>query len=461
MTVRISASGGSVAKREDELAMTMTGPELAAALRHWVDVRRDELAAFLGAYIKQRSVNPGRATADDVVSGEAGSQHWLAQQIEDFGMGWPEMWEVSPGRPNLAWTIGPSSSPPGFGIAFNGHADTVGVSAAQRSEWHGDPFGGEVRDGRVIGRGAADMKGGTAAFVWAARALKELGVPLRRQAAFTVTVAEETAECEVGILSLLDRGYKAPVFVCAEPTDLRLCPAGMGITYFRVTVQGKSAHVASRTGSMLALQAFEAGEAEALIGVDAISLMADILTALRDLDDRWRALPSHPSLSVGVGRAICPIRITGGNSRAEIADECVAEFAVSFDPRDDVDIAMGQVQMAIDEVTAHSRWLRAHPPKVEAPIIHRLLAPLLLDSADESVRRLSHPLAREQGPVVPLGAMPGPCDANVLAAAGQCAVIFGPGRLGDGAHGSNEFVSIDDLVTACWIDACMIAEFCA
>jgi acetylornithine deacetylase/succinyl-diaminopimelate desuccinylase-like protein len=437
--------------------MTVTEPGLGTELRRWVDARRDEMAEFLGAYIRQRSVNPGRATGDDATSGEADAQRWLAHQVENFGLGRPDIWEVSADRPNLAWTIG---SPSDLGIVFNGHADTVGVSAAQRSEWDGDPFGGEVRDGRVIGRGAADMKGGTVAFLWAARALQELGVPLRRRAAFTVTVAEETAECELGILSLLGRGYQAPVFVCAEPTDLRLCPAGMGITYFRVTVQGKSAHVASRAGAMLALAAFEASEAETVIGVDAITLMAALLEGLRALDDRWQARPGHPLLPAGVGRAVCPIRIGGGNSRAEIADECSAEFAVSFDPADDVDAAMREVQAAIDEVAARSRWLRAHPPKVETPIVHRLLAPLLLDLADEPVRRLSHPLAERQGPAVPLGAMPGPCDANVLAVAGQRAVIFGPGRLGDGAHGSNEFVSADDLAAACWIDACMIAELC-
>jgi acetylornithine deacetylase/succinyl-diaminopimelate desuccinylase-like protein len=440
--------------------MTVSTPELAAELRSWVDARRGELASFLSAYIRQRSVNPGRATSADEISGEADAQHWLARQVEEFGLGRADMWEVAPGRPNLAWTIGPDDAGPGYGIVFNGHADTVGVSAAQRDEWDGDPFGGQIRGGRVTGRGAADMKGGIAAFAWAARALREMGVPLRRKAAFTVTVAEETAQSDLGILALIGRGYRAPAVVCAEPTDLHICPAGLGIIYFRVTVRGKSAHVASTAGSMVALSAFEAGKSDTLIGVDAITLTSGILTALRTVDERWRARPSHPLLPAGVGRSVCPILVSGGNSRAEIADECVAEFAVSFDPADDVQTAMSEIRAAIDEVTARSRWLRAHPPEIALPIVHRLLPPLLTDPAEESVRRLARPLAGQHGPEVPLGAMPGPCDANVLAEAGQRAVVFGPGRLGDGAHGSNEHVNIDDLATACWIDACMIAEFC-
>jgi acetylornithine deacetylase len=336
-----------------------TASETGTALRVWIDAHRDEIAGFLAEYICQRSVNPGRATEADETSGEEAAQRWLAAKGDLLGLGTPDIWSVAPGRPHLAWRLGTG---PEVGVAFNGHVDTVGVSGPQRVAWDGDPYDGQIRDGRVIGRGAADMKAGTVAFLWAARAVREVGVPLTRAALLTVTSAEETTESEIGILSLLDRGYRAPVVICAEPTDLRVCPAGLGIMYFRVVVEGKSAHSAARAGSVAALRAYQdGGPVDELIGVDPIGYLADIVAALRDLDDEWRGRCGHPLLGPGVARSIVPIRVSGGASRAEIADRCEVEFAVTLDPLDRSGDALTEIRTAVDRVASGSRWLRKHP----------------------------------------------------------------------------------------------------
>jgi acetylornithine deacetylase len=428
------------------------------ALRAWIDAHRDQMAGFLAEYIRQRSVNPGRATEADETSGEEAAQRWLAAQGDLLGLGTPDIWSVAPGRPHLVWRLGTG---PEVGVAFNGHVDTVGVSGPQRAAWDGDPYDGQIRDGRVIGRGAADMKAGTVAFLWAARAVREVGVPLTRAAVFSVTSAEETTESEIGILSLLDRGYRAPVVICAEPTDLRVCPAGLGIMYFRVVIEGKSAHSASRAGSVAALRAYQdGGPVGELIGVDPIGYLADIVAALRDLDEEWRTRPGHPLLGPGVARSIVPIRVSGGASRAEIADRCEVEFAVTLDPLDRSGDALTEIRTAVDRVASGSRWLREHPPTIEFPIVHRVIEPLALDPADALIQRIRRPLPGQGGSERELGCMPGPCDANILTTAGQPAIVFGPGRLEDGAHGTNEFVRIDDLLAASWAFACVIAELC-
>src|SRR5206468_3795061 len=129
-------------------------------------------------------------------------------------------------RPNLAAVL--RGSDPRPGLMFNGHSDTVEVTPDQRAAWTGDPWSADIRSGLLYGRGATDMKGGNAAFLWAAKTVAEVGVPLARSVIVSVNIAEETAEAEVGPASVLARGYKAPLIVNAEPTNLRICPATMG-----------------------------------------------------------------------------------------------------------------------------------------------------------------------------------------------------------------------------------------
>jgi acetylornithine deacetylase len=210
-----------------------------------------------------------------------------------------------------------------------------------------------------------------------------------------------------------------------------------------------------------ALRAYQdGGPVDELIGVDPIGYLADIVAALRDLDDEWRGRSGHPLLGPGVARSIVPIRVSGGASRAEIADRCEVEFAVTLDPLDRSGDALAEIRAAVDRVASGSRWLREHPPTIEFPIVHRVIEPLALDPADALIQRIRHPLPGRGGSESEVGCMPGPCDANILTTAGQPAIVFGPGRLADGAHGTNEFVRIDDLLAASWAFACVIAELC-
>jgi acetylornithine deacetylase len=194
--------------------------------------------------------------------------------------------------------------------------------------------------------------------------------------------------------------------------------------------------------------------------VDPIGHLAEIVLALKKLDERWRGREGHVLLAPGVGRSIVPIRVSGGASLAEIADGCCVEFAVTMDPDDRSEPVLAEIRAAIDEVASLYRWLRENPPQIDVPIVHRIMEPLAPDPSEPLVGRIRRPLRGGGGPQLPIGAMPGPCDANILAAAGQPAMVFGPGRLQDGAHGTNEFVRADDLIAATHAFACVIVELC-
>ena len=105
----------------------------------------------------------------------------------------------------------------GRSLMYNGHTDTVQVSPEQRAEWRGgDPWSGHIEDGRLYGRGATDMKGGNAAFAWAARCLHAAGFQPASDLIATFSIGEETGEAEIGPLSVLERGYRAPLIVNGE-----------------------------------------------------------------------------------------------------------------------------------------------------------------------------------------------------------------------------------------------------
>ncbi|HEY0248671.1 MAG TPA: M20/M25/M40 family metallo-hydrolase [Gryllotalpicola sp.] len=422
-------------------------------IQEWVRAHEDEIVGFLLEYLDQISVNPRRAVTEREQGGERAAQEWLAAQAERLSLGAPVVWRVDEGRPNLGWSIGAGDT---HGVVFNGHVDTVGVSPQQLAGWLSDPYHAEVRDGRVYGRGANDMKAGTVAFLWAAKAITELGLPLQKRIGLTVTSAEESTEAELGILTLPAHGFTGELLVCAEPTSGAFCPAGLGMFYFRVEVTGRTSHTATRYGSLRAFESYERGESDDVIGVDAVSLATRYIAALNELDASWSERPTSPLLDEEVGRSICPIRVAGGASAAEIAGDCVVEFCATLDPGDSVEAATAEIVAAIAKVTDASRWLSAHPPRLTLPIVHRVIEPLNFAVG----RPIAEALVAELAAIVPsvrLGAMPGPCDANIIASElGAPAVVFGPGLLADGAHGENESVVIAELLEVCIADACLM-----
>ncbi len=433
-------------------SQTMRSPGYKPTVYERIDAQRDDVIAFLQRYVSIPSVNPGRATADEPGE-EATCQRWLAEALRSFGtFSQVDVWDGAPGRPNVAATLAGATRTPG--LMFNGHTDTVEVTPDQRAAWSGDPWSGEIREGNLYGRGATDMKAGNVAFLWAAKIVAEVGVPLTRDVLLTCNIAEETADAAIGPESVLDRGYNAPLIVNVEPTNLKVCPATMGWFFFRLSVEGKSLHPASRYTSI-----YPRRSTEPLAGVDAIDKMRKVMDALTALERDWALCEKHPVMPPG-GMNLCPVYVHGGSHRAAMSESCEVEYAVVFNPGLRSAEVVHQIQTAINGVAACDTWLREHPPVLEVPVIHQILEPVNLPLDHPGVRALARAYTDVVGSAPDLGCLPGPCDANIMSEKGAATVIFGPGDLSWGAHGTNEYVPIDQVITACKVYASLIVDLC-
>ena len=128
----------------------------------------------------------------------------------------------------------------------------------------------------------------------------------------TYSIGEETGEAEIGPLSVCERGYRAPLIINGEPTNLRVAPATMGWFFFRITIEGKSLHPAARYTAIYP----RPGDVPPA-GVDAVEKARKIMDALSHLERDWALYQHHPVMPPG-GMNLCHVSIQGGSYRAEM-----------------------------------------------------------------------------------------------------------------------------------------------
>jgi acetylornithine deacetylase len=211
-----------------------------------VDEQTDALVECLSELVSIRSVNPVFQHSEPLE--EERCQRFLAARLEDLGFE-TDLWEPDPEelkqyrgkpgyqenrhfekRPNLAATLRGRGA--GRSVMLASHIDVVGVSESE--DWEVDPFGGEIVDGRVYGRGAADMKGGVACMLAATEALLDLGLRPGGDVVWASVVDEETGG--MGTLALVHRGYRADAAFMPEPTGTRIVPMCRGILWGEISI---------------------------------------------------------------------------------------------------------------------------------------------------------------------------------------------------------------------------------
>ena len=205
----------------------------------------------------------------------------------------------------------------------------VGDEAA----WTTPPWDPAVRDGRVYGRGAVDMKGGLCCALFAARAIRDAGVRLRGRLSVASVVGEEDGG--TGTLATLLRGHSADGAVVVEPTRLHVVAAQAGSLMFRLVVHGLSAHGCVREE-----------------GVNAVEKFVPLLAALRRLEEE-RCGASRPPLFAGY-RLPWPIEVgtvRAGDWASSVPDTLVAEGRYGVAVGEDVAAA----RRAFEEAVARRR----------------------------------------------------------------------------------------------------------
>lgn len=173
-------------------------------------------------------------------AGRGRSEQPVAELVAQVmrGFGWrPEVTEVVPGRPNVVAVV--DGGLPGPTLMFEGHTDVVTEGAPE--EWTVDPFGGDIVDGRLYGRGSADMKAGVAAMIHATRAV-ELAGPFPGRIVVAALVDEEGQMLGAKHFTTTALAREVDAAIICEPEAEEICAVAKGAVRLLVTCTGKMAH---------------------------------------------------------------------------------------------------------------------------------------------------------------------------------------------------------------------------
>jgi acetylornithine deacetylase/succinyl-diaminopimelate desuccinylase family protein len=400
------------------------------ALLQQVDQRQVELIDLVERLIRfQTPAPPARNTEE--------AQQFVAAFLQDKGFV-IDKWDVYPGDPNVVGVLKGSESDTYKSLIINGHMDVAEVSPDEA--WETTPFTPIVRDGAIIGRGAADMKAGLAGALFATQLLHEAGIRLPGDLTFQSVIGEEVGEA--GTLECCKRGYSADFAVVVDTSDLHIQGQGGVITGW-ITVKSKQTFHDATRRSMI-----HAGGK--LFGASAIEKMVKLIQGLQDLERHWSVIKSYPDCPPGAS-TINPAVIEGGRHAAFIADECRLWITVHFYPNETHEQVAQEIEEHIRLVAAGDVWLRDNPPEFKwggSSMIEdrgEIFPSLEVDPQHAAVRALmgAHERILNRQPIVDVS--PTVTDGGWFGDAGIPAAIYGPGDLGN-AHAVNEQVSIQQVI---------------
>lgn len=364
--------------------------------------------ALLTELVRRPSVNPmGRTDIRPSLVYESRVTDYLATKLDGLKVDYRRV-EVAPGRDNLIATFEPRR-PATATVLWEAHQDTVPTDGMTI-----DPFGAIIRDGRLYGRGACDVKAGIAAMLSAFSRL----VTDRPDSATRIVLAFSVDEEHtfLGVQQLVQSGLKADFAIAAEPTRLDIVTAHKGVARWAIETHGIACH-SSRPHD----------------GVNAVYRMAKVLGAIEQYAAKLCREPGHPllgpaTLSVG--------RVEGGVSPNTVPDSCRVEIDRRTLPGE-------STKHVIDDLTATIRGF----PGVDFPVtIHppRLDCPALSPCDSPWVDRLSRVVASVTGRTPSQLAVPYGTDASTLAEAHIPSVVFGPGDIAQ-AHTKDEWIEVAEV----------------
>jgi len=232
-------------------------------------------------------------------------------------------------------------------IILSGHLDVV--PPGDPATWSADPWGAEIRDGALYGRGACDMKGGVASILAAVRALRASGDLERLDGELLVVLVPSEEDGGQGTLAAIRAGATADLAVITEPTDLEVVVAHAGAITFRLTVPGRAAHASQRRE-----------------GVSALDNLFTLATALAANETSRNEAETDP-LMTGLGLPYPTIIgiVNGGEWASTVLDRVVADGRYGVRLGQSPAAAADELRACIGEACAADPFLRDHPATVE------------------------------------------------------------------------------------------------
>jgi acetylornithine deacetylase len=326
----------------------------------------------------------------------------------------------------------------GKSLILNGHVDVV--PTGDESGWSYPPWKGTQKEGKIIGRGAVDMKGGLTCAIYAVKTIIDAGVKLKGKVILQSVVGEEDGG--IGTLASVLRGYHADGAIIMEPTELKIAPAQAGALCFRITVHGRSSHACVREEGISALEKF-----------------MPIHDALIDLEKRRNKrvdnmLYSNFDLPIPLNIG----KVQTGNWPSTVPETLVAEGRYGVSVGEDVVSAKKEFTETLDKVVQADPWLCENPPKMEW--WGGQFKPASIPISDPIIKTVSSAYRDITGTSPVLEGVTYGSDMRHLVNIGHTpTILFGPGNVRD-SHKPNEAVKIKDLEITVKTLTLSILRFC-
>jgi acetylornithine deacetylase len=394
------------------------------------DIDRDRLIDDLETLVRIESITGSEENVAD----------WAAEALLELGLrvevvrsdlerlredpAWPgEEME----RTTLPIVVGRVGRGDGRRLILSGHLDVV--PPGDPATWSVDPWAAEIRDGRLYGRGACDMKGGVAAILAAVRALGVDGSLHRLDGELMVVLVPSEEDGGQGTLGAIRSGATADMAIITEPSQLDVVVAHAGAITFRLTVPGRAAHASQRRE-----------------GVSALDKLF-VLTRALEADERRRNETETDPLMTALGLPYPTIIgiVEGGEWASTVLDKVVAYGRYGVKLGQSPAEAEADLRAAISEASATDPFLREHPVTVE--ITGGRFGSAQVPSDDPLPTGLAEVVERATGRRPELLGEPYGADMQMFVNHGDTpCVIFGPGDVRV-AHSADEYVPLDEVET--------------
>ncbi len=381
-------------------------------------IKDTETVELLKNLVSINSVNPSLVNG---APGEAEIADYIADFMLNIGLE-TQIEEIEPGRPNVIGVFKGMGDGPK--LMLNGHMDTVGIDYMEI-----DPLDPVVKEGKLYGRGANDMKSGLTAILAATKAVIDSGMTLRGDLIVAAVCDEEFAS--IGTDRLIEQ-TTADAAIVGEPTRLQILVAHKGFVWIDVKTRGVAAH-----GSRWQ------------IGVDAITKMGKVLVMLETLQNDMSQRKGHtlvgpPSVHASI--------IQGGLELSTYPDNCELQVERRLIPGEDastVDAEMKTILTSLSEAD----------PKFDGSYQITFVRGPMEVSTDEKICQILHKNILEATGNKPqfIGSA-GWLDSEIIWKHGIPVVAFGP--RGIGSHAAVEYVELDSVIAAAKILERVIIQFC-